>query len=271
MDVASALRVKTIDAIDARALLRALLRVSDVHLVAHGERTLTAAEERQFQALIARRVAGEPVAYITGEREFYGRSFAVSPVVLIPRPETELLVELSLERLSLHASARVLDLGTGSGCVALSIALERGAARVTATDRSDAALAIARKNAQRLGAGNVDFQSGDWFGAVGKELFDLIVSNPPYIVEGDAHLDQGDLRFEPVYALAAGADGMVDIRTIVGGARAHLAPGGWLLFEHGYDQALRCRALLGQAGFADVQSWCDLANIERVSGGRAPL
>lgn len=271
MEIVTALRVREIDAVDARVLLRALLRVSDVYLMAHGERTLTAAEERQYRELIGRRVAGEPVAYITGEREFYGRCFAVSPAVLIPRPETELLVELALERLPLCTAARVLDLGSGSGCVALTIALERGAARVTATDRSDAALAVARKNAQRLGAGTVEFKSGDWFAAVGNDTFDLIVSNPPYIASGDAHLAQGDLRFEPAAALAAGADGLADIRVIVAGARAHLEPGGWLLLEHGYDQAARCRALLAQAGFSDVRSWYDLARIERVSGGRAPL
>jgi release factor glutamine methyltransferase len=180
-------------------------------------------------------------------------------------------VELALEQLPPRAAARVLDLGTGSGCVAISIALERGAARVTATDVSPAALDIARANALRLGADNVRFAHGAWFAAVRGETFDLIVSNPPYVAQGDAHLTQGDLRFEPAQALASGADGLADIRVIVASARAHLAPGGWLLFEHGYDQATRCRALLAQAGFTGVQSWRDLAGIERVSGGRTPL
>lgn len=256
-----------IDALDARILLAAMLRVSQVYLVAHGEQVLSNAESVRYRELLARRAAGEPVAYITGEREFFSRSFHVTPAVLIPRPDTELLVELALERLPRTSKARVLDLGTGSGCIAICIARARGGVSVTAADASADALAVARGNAGRLGASNVVFAQGHWFDAVRGERFDLIVSNPPYVASGDAHLSAGDLRFEPARALASGADGLDDIRSIVARAREHLAPGGWLLFEHGYDQATRCRELLCDAGFNDAQSWRDLAGIERVSGG----
>ena len=269
--ITQALQGPGIAALDARMLLAATLRVSDVHLIAHSEQALSAAEHERFRALVARRAAGEPLAYITGEREFFSRSFHVTPAVLIPRPETELLVELGLERLPAHTKARVLDLGTGSGCIAISIALARGGARVTATDESAEALSVARGNASRLGASNVEFVHGSWFDPLGEQRFDLIVSNPPYVAQGDAHLTQGDLRFEPPAALSSGDDGLADLRIIIKSARTHLTAGGWLLFEHGYDQATRCRALLAQAGLDDVQSWRDLAGIERVSGGRAPL
>jgi release factor glutamine methyltransferase len=260
-----------IDAIDARVLLRAVLGVDGAHLIAHGSGAISAQHEATFRALAARRMAGEPVAYLVGEREFYGHAFKVTPAVLIPRPETELLVELALQREPQHEIKRVLDLGTGSGCIAISIALARPSAFVMAVDQSQPALAVARENAERLHACNVKFQTSNWFAAVQDQRFDVIVSNPPYVAAGDAYLTQGDLRFEPASALAAGADGLADIRLIVAGARAHLAPGGWLMFEHGYDQAPRCRELLSQAGFGEVQSWRDLATIERVSGGRAPF
>lgn len=268
--IAELLREPAIDAVDARVLLRTVLGVNDAYLIAHARDAVDAHQAAQFRALAARRAAGDPIAYIVGEREFFGRSFAVSPAVLIPRPETELLVELALQHEQHYANARVLDLGTGSGCIAITIALERKAAQVVATDRSQAALDVACENARRLNAGNVEFVQSDWFGNLRGKSFDLIVANPPYIAAGDAHLAQGDLRFEPPIALAGAGDGLGDIRAIVNGARAHLAPGGWLLFEHGYDQAARCRALLEQARFVEVQSWRDLAGIERVSGGRAP-
>ncbi|MBM3344619.1 MAG: peptide chain release factor N(5)-glutamine methyltransferase [Betaproteobacteria bacterium] len=265
--VAELLRASAIDASDARVLLRFVLGVNDAYLIAHARDDVGVQQAEQFRALAARRAAGEPIAYIVGEREFYGRGFVVSPAVLIPRPETELLVELALQR----APQRVLDLGTGSGCVAISIALESRAAQVVAVDRSPAALDVARSNAQRLAARHVEFVLGDWYAPVRDKLFDVIVANPPYVAAGDAHLTQGDLRFEPGVALVGGGDGLDDVRTIVSGARAHLAPGGWLLFEHGHDQAARCRALLALAGFNEVQSWCDLAGIERVSGGRGAV
>ncbi len=273
--IAELMRSSGIDAMDARVLLRATLAVNDAHLIAHADDEVPAQHAAQFRAAAARRAAGEPAAYIVGEREFYRHVFKLTPAVLIPRPETELLVELALER----QPQRVLDLGTGSGCIAISIALARPAAHVTALDRSVPALAVAQENVARLNARNIALQIGNWFDGLGNEggghyqryeRYDVIVSNPPYVAAGDAHLAQGDLRFEPACALAAGADGLADIRVIVAGARPHLAPGGWLLFEHGYDQALCCRGLLSQAGFCDVQSWRDLAGIERVSGGRAP-
>jgi release factor glutamine methyltransferase len=267
--IAALLQNSAIDVIDARVLLRATLGVNDAYLIAHARDAVGVQQEAQFRALAARRAAGEPVAYIVGEREFYGHVFKVTPAVLIPRPETELLVELALAHAQQRATPRVLDLGTGSGCIAISIALACPAARVTALDQSTAALAVARENAARLEAHNVELRSGNWFDAVRNERYDMIVSNPPYVAADDAHLSHGDLRFEPASALAAGADGLADIRVIVGGARAHLAGGGWLLFEHGYDQAPRCRELLLQAGLREVQSWRDLAGIERVSGGYA--
>jgi release factor glutamine methyltransferase len=265
--IAELMRTSGLDAVDARVLMRTALGVSDAYLIAHAADAVDEPHATRFHALAARRAAGEPVAYIVGEREFYGRVFAVSPAVLIPRPETELLVALALEHLPHNATRRVLDLGTGSGCIAISLALERPTARVVATDRSAAALHVARGNAQHLGARNVEFCCGDWWAAAGSETFDLVVANPPYVAQGDAHLTQGDLRFEPAAALAAGTDGLADIRAIVAQAHAHLKPGAWLLFEHGYDQAQACRDLLSQAGFGEVQSWRDLAGIARVSGG----
>ena len=263
--LAELMRASGIASLDARVLLRAALAVNDAYLVAHANEECPVQHAAQFRALAARRAAGEPVAYIVGEREFYGRTFTVSPAVLIPRPESELLVEIALQR----KPDSVLDLGTGSGCIAISIALARPAAHVTGIDQSAAALVVARANAVRLHAPNVTLRASHWFDQVQDQRYGVIVSNPPYVAAGDAHLAQGDLRFEPVSALTAGEDGLADIRVIVAGARAHLAPGGWLWFEHGYDQALRCRDLLAQAGFSEVQSWRDLAGIERVSGGRA--
>lgn len=253
-----------IDAVDARALLRKVLGVNNAYLIAHSGDAVTAQNAAQFCALAAQRMAGEPIAYIIGEREFYGHSFNVTPAVLIPRPETELLVELALQR----EPKQVLDLGTGSGCIAISIALARPVTQVTAVDQSERALQVASDNATSLNVRNVMFRGGSWFEPARGERYDVIVSNPPYVAAADEHLAQGDLRFEPASALVAGEDGLADVRIIVSGACAHLVPGGWLLFEHGHDQALHCRELLSQAGFGDVQSWRDLAGTERVSGGR---
>lgn len=268
--IAELLRASGLAAVDARVLLRYALGVDDVYLIAHAGDTVDEPLATKFRALVARRAAGEPVAYITGEREFYGHAFTVSPAVLIPRPETELLVELALERLPRDASGTVLDLGAGSGCIAISIALARPAARVTACDRSAAALAVARENAARFNSRNVVLLASDWFAAI-HERFDVIVANPPYVAIGDMHLTQGDLRFEPPSALATGGDGFAELRAIIHHAPTHLTSGGWLLLEHGHTQALRCRELLRDAGFVDIQSWRDLAGIERVSGGRAAV
>jgi len=265
--IAEILRAARIDPLDARVLLQAALGVSHAYLAAHPGDVVAGERLARYLALAARRAAGEPVAYLTGEREFFSLEFKVTPAVLIPRPETELLVELALERIPQDASCRVLDLGTGSGCVAISIAKHRPRARVTATDRSRHALEIAAENARALGVHNIEFAQGGWFAAIGGERFDVIVSNPPYIAEGDPHLVKGDVRFEPVAALTAGADGLACLRDIVGASGAHLTAGGWLLFEHGWDQAEKCRALLQAAGFSAIRSWQDLAGIERVSGG----
>ncbi|HXF65784.1 MAG TPA: peptide chain release factor N(5)-glutamine methyltransferase [Burkholderiales bacterium] len=269
MSIGQALRSAGIAPREARALVRAALGVEEAYLAAHPERILSEAEHRRFLAWAGRRRAGEPLAYITGSREFYGLAFKVTPAVLIPRPETELLVELALERIPADADCRVLDLATGCGCVAVAIALERPRARVTGTDVSREALAVARENARRHGAA-VELVESDWFEALAGRRFDVIVANPPYVAEGDPHLAQGDLRFEPRAALVAGPEGLECIRAIVTGAATHLAPGGWLLFEHGYDQGARARAALAQAGYAERFTQRDLAGLERISGGRRP-
>lgn len=249
-------------------LLERVLEKPRAWLIAHADEAVGAEAEQAFLVLAERRRQGEPVAYILGEREFYGLKFQVSPAVLIPRPETELLVELALARMPMDATVRVLDLGTGSGAVAVALAKQRPQARLTAVDVDYAALPVARANAKRHRV-SVRFFCGDWFGALPGESFDLIVSNPPYVASADPHLATGDVRFEPQRALVGGADGLDCIRAIVAKARAHLNPGAWLLFEHGYDQAAACRALLEAEGYRDVQSWPDLAGIARVSGGCA--
>lgn len=254
-----------LDALENRILLCHALGLSRVGLITQSERTLTEEEAGCLSALVQRRLDGEPIAYIVGEREFFGLPFKVSPAVLIPRPDTELIVELALERLP--QGGRMLDMGTGSGAIAVACAHSRRDAGVTALDLSEDALEVARANAAANGV-QVRFLRSDWFGAVGDERFALIASNPPYIASHDEHLSQGDLRFEPAGALTDHADGLSALRTIVDGAPAHLLPGGWLLLEHGYDQAEAVRALLAARGFAEVQSWRDLPGIERVSGGR---
>jgi len=268
MTVASALTAARglLDEIDARALLRYVLSVSDARLIAYPEHALTFAERQRFKQFVARRMAGEPLAYLTGEREFFGRTFRVTPAVLIPRPETEFLVESALEHIPTDQPCRVLDLGTGSGCVAVSIALERPLAHVVAADVSATALTVARGNARMHGSGNVEFVRGDWLRPFGGEDFDVIVSNPPYVAAADPHLEH--LRFEPALALMSGGDGLDAIRAIIAAAPRYLTEGGWLAFEHGHDQAEYCRRLLANAGLQDVFSRRDLAKIERISGGR---
>lgn len=264
--LATVLKTAPLDPLENRILLCHALRLTRVQLITQSERQLSAAEAETLAALLARRLRGEPIAYIVGQREFYGLDLRVSPDVLIPRPDTELLVELALERLPQGGSA--LDMGTGSGAIAVAIAHTRPDAQVTALDASPAALAIARENASTHQV-RVRLLESDWYGALdADQAFDLIVSNPPYIVAGDIHLSQGDLRFEPVDALTDHADGLSDLRTIIEGAPAHLKAGGRLLMEHGYDQAAAVRALLTGGGWREVQSWRDLAGIERVSGAR---
>lgn len=256
------------DRAEAGILLAHALGKPRSWLVAHADDVPDAAGAEAFAALVERRAAGEPVAYLTGHRGFWTLELEVTPATLIPRPETELLVELALARLPRDGVPRVADLGTGSGAIALALARECPHARVLATDASAAALAVARRNAETNRIRNVAFVQGDWFGALAGEHLDLIVSNPPYIAAGDPHLAQGDLRFEPSSALASGSDGLDDIRRIVDGARTHLVAGGWLLFEHGWDQGAAARGLLEAAGYGGVFTAQDLEQRDRVSGGR---
>jgi release factor glutamine methyltransferase len=206
---------------------------------------------------------------LLGEREFFGLTFKVTPATLIPRPDTELLVELALQRIPQQGVCRVLDLGTGSGAIALSIAHARPNAQVVALDASEAALEVARQNQEKLSVKNVEFLRSDWFAALHQQRFDVIVSNPPYIESEDVHLRQGDVRFEPLSALASGLDGLDDIRRISAQAMRYLNPHGWLMLEHGYNQARQMRAILQQSNFQQLFSASDLAGIERVSGGCA--
>lgn len=239
-------------------------------LFAHATDAVEPATEAAFAQLLQRRIQGEPVAYLLGRRGFWTLDLAVSPATLIPRPETERLVELALERLPADRPLQVADLGTGSGAIALALASERPQAQVLATDMSAEALEVAADNARRHELVNVRFQQGSWHAALGQERFDLIATNPPYIAADDPHLALGDLRFEPATALASGADGLDDIRVIVAGAPAHLLTGGWLLIEHGWDQGPAIRALLEQAGFVEVSTAVDLEHRDRVSLGRLP-
>lgn len=254
-----------IDRLDARLLLQHATGCRHADLLARPETLISTAAETQFGEWVARRAAGEPLAYLVGEAEFRGRVFQVSPAVLIPRADTEVLVELALDRLHGIKQPRVLDLGTGSGIVAISLALECPAAHVIAVDLSAAALQIAANNAGRLGA-LVDFRLGDWYHPVAGEHFDVVVANPPYIAAGDPHLLGDGLPFEPQQALTDGDDGLACIRQIVAAAPAHLQAGGCLLCEHGHDQGAACRNLLTVAGFQEPFTHPDLAGSDRVSG-----
>ena len=268
--IAAALAAAGLERVDARILLQHVLGMSHARLLAHPERKLSPSERLRFGELANRRRAGEPIAYLVGQREFYGRMFTVTPAVLIPRPETELLVELALERIPPAKLYRVLDLGTGSGNVAITVALERAHARVHAVDTSERALQVARANARSLGANNVTWIEGEWFEPPEVLTYDVIMSNPPYVSASDPHLEQGDLRYEPSSALAAGPDGLQALRHIIGQAVRHLAPGGWLLLEHGYDQADSVATLLRAHGYVEPLVAHDLAGLPRVSGARTP-
>lgn len=252
--------------LDAELLLCRVIGESRAYLRTWPERTLSDHQQQAFQALVARRAQGEPVAHLTGEREFFGRPFLVSPHTLIPRPDTETLVEAVLGNLP-ETPLRAVDLGTGSGAIGVTLALERPAWTVTLTDASRPALAVARDNAERLGA-RVGLVCCDWLDGLSGGPFDLIVSNPPYIDPRDEHLERGDLRFEPRSALAANDHGLADLRMIVAQAHDALAPGGWLMLEHGFDQGGAVRTLLGERGFFDVHTRQDLAGNDRVTAGR---
>ena len=258
--------------LDAQVLLAHVLGRDRAWLVAHGDDALPRERSDAFLAFARRRRDGEPVAYLTGMREFWGLALQVSPAVLIPRPETETLVELALARLPIDRDLRVLDLGTGSGAIALAIARERPRAAILATDVSADALEVAHENARRLSIGNVEFVQADWYEGVASTwrgaAFDLVASNPPYVAAADPHLGEGDVRFEPGLALTPGGDGFGAIARIVAGARARLASAGTLVVEHGYDQADAVRALFIAAGFAEVVGARDLAGVPRVVAGR---
>ena len=259
-----------LDRLDAQMLLLLALGRDMNHrawLLAHDTDPMPDDAAARFKELVRRRLAGEPIAYLAGEKAFFGLALRVDARVLVPRPDTETLVQWALDTLP-PTPARLLDLGTGSGAVALAVKSQRPDVAVTATDASTGALAVARANAERLGLA-VDFHDGSWLQAVPGQRFDVIASNPPYIAEGDHHL--AALTHEPLSALTAGPDGLDDIRTIVAQAPAALTPGGWLLLEHGHDQAPAVRALLQQQGFEQVGSRADLAGIERCSGGIWPL
>ncbi len=254
--------------LEARVLLGHALGCGPARLVAAGRDPLETPARAEFAALVARRAAGEPVAYLTGRREFYGLELAVSSATLIPRPETEQLVDEALARIPRGGELRVVDAGTGSGAVALAVATARPACFVTGVDASAAALTVARGNARRLRVSNVGWLRGDWLSAIAQASVDFVASNPPYVRADDPHLAAGDLRFEPRAALAAGADGLDAIRRLIAGSRAALKPGGWLVFEHGFDQGAACRQRLETEGFGTIFTVPDLSGRERVSGGR---
>lgn len=273
-DIASLLKQATSECggglprVDAEFLLSHYLNKPRSWLYAHSDFQLKPEQEIEFQGLIYRRQKGEPVAYITGRRGFWSFDLHVTPDTLIPRPETELLVELAIERVALNSESNVLDLGTGTGAIALAIAKECPKAKVVAVDYSELALDVARKNATELQVRNLEIVRSNWFDALGERRFDVIATNPPYIELNDAHLSQGDLRFEPMSALVSGNDGLNDIRIIIAGAKNHLNPNAWLLIEHGWNQAEAIRQLFIDAGFVDVSTEQDLALRDRVTMGR---
>ena len=240
-------------------------------LAAHDDELASPDEHQRIETLAAKRAAGEPMAYLLGERDFFGRTFRCSPAALIPRPETEHLVEHVLTLVTTMASSAILDVGTGTGCIAITLALERPATKITAIDLSPGALELARENARSLHANNVEFVESNWFSSVpGDAKFDLVVSNPPYIVPGDVHLSQGDLRFEPAIALADAIDGLESYRQLARAAMTHLKGGGWLVVEHGYDQGESVPALLTENGFTEISTERDHGGHPRVTAARKP-
>lgn len=254
--------------LDAEVLLMHVCSLDRSHLITCNETVLTGEQQHRLESLLARRIHGEPVAYLIGAREFWSMDLNVTSATLIPRPETELLVEKALRHIPPDAEWTIADLGTGSGAIALALAKERPKCRMIAIDISSAALDIAKSNAKKFGLTNIEFREGDWFAPLIGASFDMIVSNPPYIRAGDPHLTQGDVRHEPIMALVSGDDGLDAIRHIARHAREFLKPDGWLLIEHGWDQAAAAGELLRQYGYRDIVSHTDLAGHVRVTGGR---
>ncbi len=254
--------------LEGRLLLQQAAGLTHAQIISRGHEALPAELAARLNALVGRRLAGEPMAYLLGEREFFGRPFQVNADVLIPRPETEQLVEAVLARLPAHG--QVWDLGTGSGAIAVTLACERPDAFVRASDLSTAALDVARGNARRLNA-QIEFACGSWFAALPApdRRFDVLVSNPPYIEAGDAHLHQGDLRFEPAAALTDFGDGLSHIRTLAAGAAAYLRPNGWLLLEHGWNQGQAVRDILAAHAWRHIATLSDLAGLDRITLGAA--
>lgn len=255
---------------DAEILLGFVTGKTRTFILAFGETVLTAEQQQQLDALLARRALGEPVAHLVGEREFWSLPLFVSPATLIPRPDTECLVEQALNRLP-ASPCRILDLGTGTGAIALALASERPDCHVTAVDVVPEAVALAQRNAEHLAITNVDILQSRWFSALTGQQFAMIVSNPPYIDEQDPHLAQGDVRFEPLSALVAADHGLADLQTIIGDARRFLQPGGWLLLEHGWQQGAAVRALFLQYGWQEVETCRDYGGNERLTLGKRPL
>jgi len=256
--------------LDAELLLAFVLEKPRSYLYTWPDKTVTEAQVAAFMTLLERRQRGEPVAYLLGRQGFWTLDLQVAKHTLIPRADTELLVEAALQLADFSSALKVLDLGTGTGALALALASERPLWAVTGVDRIESAVALAQNNQRQLQLANVEFVSGHWFSALTAQRYDLIVSNPPYIADNDPHLQQGDLRFEPLSALVSGPDGLDDIRLIIAQAPSYLTANGWLLLEHGFNQASAVHELLQQAGFIDVSSQRDLSGHQRISLGRLP-
>jgi len=256
--------------LDAEVLLAYSLQKSRTWLVTWPDKELSAADINQFEPLLQRRISGEPIAHITGTREFWSLPLAVTADTLIPRPDTELMIEQILDIYPADANITLADLGTGSGAIALALAHERPHWEIIATDQSAAALAIAKQNAHNLNLSNITFKLGSWFEPLDSEVFDVIASNPPYIPQADPHLTQGDARFDPITALASGDDGLDDIRLIIAQARSHLKPHGRLFIEHGYDQKPEMLDIFTKNGFTEIQQAHDIANNPRITFATNP-